>query len=312
LVAQSYQRHLLQLGFADRIVGELIGQLERVGLYDRVMIVVVADHGATFRPGLPRRDYTERSAGDIMRVPLFIKFPPGVSTDAIRTSDIGGQRVSDMNVQTIDIAPTVAQVAGVQVPWPTDGRSLLESRPPSGKVIYFESARRVAKLGDQGPDTDAAIRWKRSLFDGADPYRVLRADAFAELVGRPVRDLEIASGGGGEVHVDYLSDFENMDVSEESVAFDIAGRFSSAQARGTTYVAIAVNGVVRAVTRTWRASPTDWLATAPLSAWRAGRNTLEVFVVSQGAEGPVLRRSAIRPGRRDSPSSDEGTSQARD
>ena len=75
------------------------------------------------------------------------------------------------------------------------------------------------------------MRWKRSLFDAADPYRVPRTDAFAELVGRPVRDLEVA-GGGGEVHVDYLSDFENMDVSEESVAFDFAGRFRPAQARG--------------------------------------------------------------------------------
>ena len=311
LVAQSYQRHLLQLGFADRIVGELLAQLERVGLYDRVMIVVVSDHGATFRPGLPRRDYTERSAGDVMRVPLLIKFPPRVSTNAVKTLDVGGQRISDMNVQTIDVTPTVAQVAGVQVPWPTDGRSLLEARRPSEKVIYFDSARRVAKVGDQGPDADAALRWKRSLFDAADPYRVPRTDAFAELVGRPVRDLEVA-GGGGEVHVDYLSDFENMDVSDESVAFDFAGRFRPAQARGAIYVAIAVNGVVQAVTRTWRVLPADWLATPPSSAWRVGRNTLDVFVVSQGPQGPVLRRSTIRPGRRDSPSGDEGTDQTPD
>ena len=311
VVAQSYQRHLLQLGFADRIVGELIAQLEGVGLYDRVMIIVVADHGATFRPGLPRRDYTERSAGDVMRVPLLVKFPPGVSTDAVKTSDVGGQRVSDMNVQTIDLMPTVAQVAGLAVPWRTDGRSLLEARRPSGKMIYFDSARRVVKVGDQGPDMDAAIRWKRSLFDATDPYRIPRTDAFAELVGRPVRDLEVA-GGGGEMHVDYLSDFENMEVSDESVAFDLAGRFKSAQARGATYVAIAVNGVVQAVTRTWRSSPADWLATPPLSAWRRGRNTVDVFVVSQGPQGPVLRRSAIRPGRGDSPSGDGGTDQAPD
>jgi hypothetical protein len=310
VVAQSYQRHLLQLGFVDRIIGELMTQLERVGLYDRVMIVVVSDHGATFRPGLPRRDYTAQSAGDVMRVPLLIKFPPGVSTDAVTKSDVDGQRVSDMNVQTIDLMPTVAQVAGVKVPWRTDGGSLLEARHPTGKVIYFDSAGRVANVGDQAPNMDAAIRWKRSLFDATDLYRVPHSDAFAELVGRPLRDLEVVEGGG-EVRVDYLRDFENMDLSDESVAFDIAGRFSSAP-RGTTYVAIAVNGVVQAVTRTWRSSPTDWLATPPLSAWRKGRNILEVFVVSRALHGTVLRKSPVRPGRRDSPSGDADTGQPPD
>ncbi len=311
LVAQSYQRHLLQLGFADRIIGELIAQLERVGLYDRVMIVVVSDHGATFRPGLPRRDYTERSAGEVMRVPLLIKFPLGIPTNAVKTTDVDGQRVSDVNVQTIDITPTVAHVAGVRVPWRTDGRSLLEPSRSSGKVIYFDSARQVVEVAGEGPDMEAALQWKRALFDPADPYRVPRTDAFGELVGRPVRDLEVG-GGGGEVYVDYLSDFENMNVSDESVAFDIAGRFRQAQASSATYVAIAVNGVVQAVTRTWRLSPADWLATPPLSVWRNGRNTLDVFVVSHSPQGPVLRRSAIRPGRADSPSGDEGTDQTPD
>jgi hypothetical protein len=311
VVAQTYQRHLLQLGFVDLIIGELMTQLERTGLYDHVMVVVVSDHGATFRPGLPRRDYTAQSAGDVMRVPLLIKFPPGVSTDAVTTFDVGGQRVSDMNVQTIDLMPTIAQVAGVKVPWRTDGRSLLEAEHPSGKVIYYDSASRVTKIGDQAPDIEPAIRWKRSLFAATDLYRVPRSDAFVEIVGRPLRDLEVVNGGG-EVRVDYLRDFENMDLSDDSVGFDIAGRFSAEKARGTTYVAVAVNGVVQAVTRTWRSSPADWLATPPLSAWRDGRNALDVFVVSQGPHGAVLRRSPIVPGRGDAPSADDNTPQPPD
>ena len=51
LVAQSYQRHLLQIMFLDRLVGELIRQLHQENLYDSTLLVLTADHGASFRPG---------------------------------------------------------------------------------------------------------------------------------------------------------------------------------------------------------------------------------------------------------------------
>ena len=297
-VAQSYQRHLLQLGFADRVLGELLAHMKATGLYDRATIVVLSDHGSTFRPGLPRRDYTDRSAAEVMRVPLLIKFADGVSTAALPTFEAGGARVSDVNAQTVDVAPTVAHAAGVRLPWPTDGRSLLDGarQLPAAKVIYHDAARRTSTLDAAGPDIAAALEWKRRLFDRPDdPYRVPRADAFDDLVGRRVADLAVHEGGG-EVRVDYLAEFQDMNLSEDPVAFDIAGRFAGVRTRGATYVAVAVNGVVRAVTRTWQSAPGAWLATPPLTAWRNGRNTLEVFAVTRGAGGPTLRRSAIRPG----------------
>ena len=48
LVKVSYQRHLLQLGLADRLLGELLARLRRLDLYDDALIVVVADHGIGF------------------------------------------------------------------------------------------------------------------------------------------------------------------------------------------------------------------------------------------------------------------------
>ena len=49
LTDQALQRHLLQLGFVDRLLGQLIARLRRTGLWDRAMVVVVADHGISFR-----------------------------------------------------------------------------------------------------------------------------------------------------------------------------------------------------------------------------------------------------------------------
>jgi arylsulfatase A-like enzyme len=53
-----------------------------------------------------------------MWVPLFIKEP--------------GQRaakVDDHNWEHVDLLPTLADYAGVRLPWPVDGRSALRGEP---------------------------------------------------------------------------------------------------------------------------------------------------------------------------------------
>ena len=51
LMRQRYQRHLLQVGFTDRLLGRLIARLRETGLWDRALVVVTADHGVSFRVG---------------------------------------------------------------------------------------------------------------------------------------------------------------------------------------------------------------------------------------------------------------------
>src|SRR5207249_3270872 len=73
LVDQAYQRYLLQVGFVDTLVGQLINRLKAVGLYDRSLVVITADHGVSFRPKEFRRLLTPTNFQDILPVPLFIK-----------------------------------------------------------------------------------------------------------------------------------------------------------------------------------------------------------------------------------------------
>ena len=74
-VEQSYQRHLLQVGAADRFVGALVDRLKDVGIYDRSLVVLTADHGVSFRAGEHVRHATRTTFQDILAVPLFIKAP---------------------------------------------------------------------------------------------------------------------------------------------------------------------------------------------------------------------------------------------
>ena len=113
LTRHNEQRFLLQLGFVDRQLGAMIARLKKTGLYDRALVVAVADHGESFETDVPsRRDITQRNVDEVGPVPFFVKLP--------------GQkraRVSGALARTLDVMPTIADVLNVPVGFRTHGRS---------------------------------------------------------------------------------------------------------------------------------------------------------------------------------------------
>lgn len=287
-VIQFQQRQLMQMGSVDTIVGRLVRQLKEAGLYDRALIVLTADHGTAFQPGLPRRNFTEQTAAAIMRVPLVVKFPAALGV---------APGVSDRNVEVVDIAPTVADALGLELPWAktTDGASLLQAQTVErgSKRIYFNSAQTLRTYGASGPDLSPLLRRKLEIFGGAkNTYRVPRPPRFAELLGRRVAELRV-EGGGARLEIDQASRFAGMDPRGDPVPFDVAGRIDPPASKGRpAFIAVAVNGTIEAVTRTWESDSARWLATPPLDAWRNGANELQAFAIEEDTRGPVLKRAS--------------------
>ncbi len=116
-VLHAHQRHLLQVQYTDRLLGKLLRRLDETGIYDRALIVVVADHGAGFVPGQSARKVTADNVADIARVPLLVKLP-GQTTP----------KVDLRTARTVDILPTIADVLGIQVPWKLDGTLVVRCR----------------------------------------------------------------------------------------------------------------------------------------------------------------------------------------
>ena len=70
------QRQLLQLGFADRLLGRLIARLKREGIYDDTLIVVTADHGFAWKVGVDtRRSVSLSNVDELGSVPMIVKRP---------------------------------------------------------------------------------------------------------------------------------------------------------------------------------------------------------------------------------------------
>ena len=300
VVAQAYQRHLLQIGFVDAVVGRIISDLKAAQIYDRSLVIVLSDHGTAFRPGWPRRDLIPENAAEVMRIPLIVKLPAGSPVAVPGTYRRGAQNVNDRNVETIDLVPTIADVLGIRLPWPTDGRSLVDpaGKEPAVKTIFYDMARRRQDFDRAGPDLRPALRAKLEIFGGAEnPYRVPKPARFGELVGQTAGDVPIVDGGCA-VTVDYLSDFSRMDPDADRVPFEFGGQLDEGGlSNRLPYLAVSVNGTIRAVTRPWQNAPREWIATPPLDAWRSGANDVGVFRVDPAPSGLVLRRCTVREGR---------------
>ena len=272
-VWQGYQRHLLQVGYTDTVVGRLLDRLQSRGLYDRALVIVVADHGISFLPGQPRRGTNKRNFADIARVPLFIKLP--------------GQRDGQTALhpaRTIDILPTIADVLGVRVPWAIDGRSLLGSPVAGTDVVVVQhdgtNARASIEVLDRG--MSEALRRKTAVFgEGADSLYA---------VGTNVRLLGEASGRNGLVsktvraELENEAQFDDVRISSAFLPVRITGTIHGAAVSRKVEFAVAVNGRIVALTRWYLDDGVRrFSALVPESALRDGFNRVEIFAIGRGA-----------------------------
>ena len=284
----SHERYLLQVGFADRLLGRLMRRLRARGLYDRSMIVVTADHGVSFQAGQSRRVVTPRTVADIAGIPLFVKEPG---------QDAG--RVDDEPARSIDILPSIARTLGVRLPEQTDGRPLQDERPANEAVTvssYRGGTTRVpfrtfARL------RVAAARRRIALFGESDDFAgIFAAGPRPELVGRSLATLRTNGTARFRVEFDAGQVYSSVTPGASEVPVYVTGRVTGSSRHGEA-VAIAVNGRIAAVTRSYRSGGDLRVgALVPESAFRKGANDVEALaVIGSGTETQLAR--AGRAGR---------------
>ena len=192
LLQQAYQRHLLQAGFADRLLGTLLRRLHEKGLYDRALIVVTADNGESFlHRDANRHLATPGTVEDIADTPLFIKRP----------FEHAG-RISTRHVRTEDILPSIADVLGIDMPWRVDGSSVFDSsaRIPTDVDVFMRSGRRLRlSLPEFKRRIRASLARKIRLFgEHGRPPGLFGIGPHPELIGRPVSSVRARARERGD------------------------------------------------------------------------------------------------------------------
>jgi Sulfatase len=248
-VDQDWQRHLLQLGYADTVLGRVVARLRATALYNRALLVVTADHGISFRAGQKRRPLSSANLQDIAYVPLFVKAP----------GQQRGRVVSGL-ARTTDIVPTIAGAVHVSIPWHVDGHSLLGPRPIERDVVLIKDGghRYVVPAAAMQHLHEQALRREVALFGAGQPLSTIFA------VGPDRRLLGHSFEGGRRI-----TDLDPIERSGPVV--QVSGR-----APGARSVVVVSGGRVVAVMpveqgRFWTLVPRKSLQTSALNVYTLQR-----------------------------------------
>ncbi|MGH9805132.1 MAG: sulfatase-like hydrolase/transferase, partial [Candidatus Acidiferrales bacterium] len=144
-LAEILERYRQQIMFVDNHLGRVLQLLKSRGVFDSSLLLVVSDHGVSYRIEAPGRNLFERggriaNADLLLSVPLLIKLPHQQEGE-----------VSDRDVQLMDVVPTIGQVLALRVPWETTGRNMLgESAPARAKFAFDRTGSRFEFSDDLG------------------------------------------------------------------------------------------------------------------------------------------------------------------
>ena len=316
---QGLQRHLLQVGYTDQVLGQILDRLKSVDLYDRALIIVTSDHGGSFRPGAHRRVATEANVEDVLEVPLFVKRPEQREGEVLEHA-----------VRTIDIVPTVAAALGAKPPWEVDGQLLSDTSPRETTACCYappeppfrsfvtdpvrrqETLDRLDLLFGNGTASDPD-RLSRATADrtrsgsnpaptpsnpAPDPFDgVFAAGPRQALLGRPVTDFDNQSNDSessktSRAMINAVYSYEDVKPESGFVPSLISGRIEPRTADGTR-LAVAVNGVVRATTETINDRGASRFSALVHERWLpAGSHRIDVYAVDEarGADGMTMLR----------------------
>ncbi|MCZ6507789.1 MAG: sulfatase-like hydrolase/transferase [Acidobacteria bacterium] len=111
-----------EIAYADESLGVVLGKLEQRGVFDDTLVIMTADHGE----GLGEHNESTHSLLNYettLRVPLLIRPPGGMAP----------RRIDDL-VAGVDLAPTILDFLGLEVPQTMQGHSLAGYLAAAGGV----------------------------------------------------------------------------------------------------------------------------------------------------------------------------------
>jgi arylsulfatase A-like enzyme len=118
------------LHYTDTQIGVLLDKLEQLDLKDNTIIILVSDHGEEFLERSRWGHFESNLYDEILHIPLLIHLPHAPQCQSIARQ-----------VRTLDLMPTILELAGVPAPSGLEGQSLVplwetgeEAYPPQVSI----------------------------------------------------------------------------------------------------------------------------------------------------------------------------------
>jgi arylsulfatase A-like enzyme len=175
---------------ADRKIAMVVDVLERLGLRDKTLLIVTADHGEVMAESSAKQFGHGTLDYGCLRVPLVMSFPGRIGP---------GKRVEAVT-QTIDITPTVIDLMDLRDQTRRQGDSLASLLAAGEDPALADAGRQAYATGD---------------IETRDEYAVLTADWQYVILGDSVSlyDIRGASQTASAARTASASTPERLDVA---------------------------------------------------------------------------------------------------
>lgn len=208
-IADAYDRGVRAM---DEAIAGFIEKLDSTGALDYTWIVISADHGESM---CEHDSYFNHQLlhGEELHVPLLIRPPGGTQASRVQS-----------DVQLVDLFPTLLDVAGLEPPHETHGRSLLpalngeELEPlPTFAFGSFQGSRSVTLNGWKLVELNPSLASSGLLgFLSSPRAQAWIAENYPELAGKAfgTHELPVAALSGA-----------NLKALKEATARELSGPF---------------------------------------------------------------------------------------
>lgn len=265
----QYVMHTMQVGAADRALGDVLDHMRDVGAWDDATVVVTADHGISMLPPDFGRVPTDRNHEELFRVPLFIKAP--------------GQRAAeivDTPAATLDVLPSIIDLLDIETDWTFEGHSLFDG-----------STRTVEPLVSDDVNAGFAIAAQHaSLHTGLDWAGLAGFGEHKALVGRRVDELSLGRTSSLRWTLDERALMANLPTERGKMPYALTGTVQTRDGSRPPELVVAVNGRIAGVIGGYQKRDGAWQLSAILTdAYRKGRNDVVAYEVVGAGGSATLR-----------------------
>ena len=285
IVRQAQQQHLLQTSYTDLLLGRLIDRMRSLDLYDRCLLIVTADHGVSFRPGLSGREPTDKSLAEIMNVPLFIKLPGQQRSDTV-----------DLNVETTDILPTILDAIQLKPPTPLPGQSVISDFHERPQKFFYDDNRTFEVDASFDGRYEVLAEQLAMFGTGKDPLRIFKIGPHPELLGRKLSELNLSTKSAIEIHpINFAA---NVDYDPKNIVpAHPEAKIVTQSGTLPLQFAISINNTIWGTTQTCRAKYLQnyWRCMLPESSFQPGVNQVRVFEIDEADTELKLRECTVGP-----------------
>jgi arylsulfatase A-like enzyme len=149
---EAIQAYWAAISFMDAQVGRVVSALERLGLAENTVIVMVSDHGYhMYEHGLwQKMSLFENTA----RIPLIIKAPGAA----------GNGKSTESLAELVDLYPTLADLCGLKAPDYIDGTSLKPILNDPAATVKEAAFTQILRRKSEGYSIRTA-RWRYTQWD---------------------------------------------------------------------------------------------------------------------------------------------------